>query len=245
VSNAASEAAAGLAPELAAELLGKLAPSELAAASTLVQEVADAAGQNLTTPSSPEAVSAPAVTEAQETEEFHLPEFQLVELEDDEDEDLLVVDEDDDEQLVDEYEDESVLRARLARLEKQNKHLAKEAAGAKLDAWKKKYKAMYPLANLDAIDATSRRAFEKAAVKSHNANFTLLEPIIKQFNDAREQLVGAATAEGRAAAAAAFGKPTAGPGIVPLQVSAQTEGLVAARKTGDLRKVIGELFKQG
>jgi hypothetical protein len=104
---------------------------------------------------------------------------------------------------------------------------------------------MYPLANLDEIDATSRRAFEKAAVKSHNANFTLLEPIIKQFNDAREQLVGAATAEGRAAAAAAFGKPTAGPGIVPLQVSAQTEGLVAARKTGDLRKVIGELFKQG
>jgi len=241
VSNAASEAAAGLAPELAAELLGKLAPSELAAASTLVQEVADAAGA---TPSGQEAVS---VDEPQETEEFRLPEFQLVELEDDEDEDLLAPAaevEEDDEVLVDEYEDESVLRAKLAKLEKQNQYLAQQAAGAKRDQWKAKYKAMYPLANVDEIDATSRRAFEKAAVKSHNANFRLLEPIIKQFNDARETLVGAATAEGRAKAAAAFGKPTAGPGIVPLEASAQTEDLVAARKTGDLRKVLSVLMRQ-
>jgi len=240
MSNAASEAAAGLAPELAAELIGKLAPSELAAASTLVQEVADAAGA---TPSGQEAVSA---DEPQETEEFRIPEFQLVELEDDEDEDLLPVAEveEDDESLVDEYEDESVLRSRLAKLEKQNQYLAEQAAGAKRQSWKAKYKEMYPLANVDEIDATSRRAFEKAAVKSHNANFRLLEPIIKQFNDAREQLVGAATAEGRAAAAAAFGKPTAGPGIVPLEASAQTEDLVAARKTGDLRKVLSVLMRQ-
>jgi hypothetical protein len=239
VSNAASEAAAGLAPELAAELLGKLAPSELAAASTLVQEVTDAAGA---TPSGQEAVSAP---EAQETEEFRIPEFQLVELEDDEDEDLLTpaAEEEDDESLVDEYEDENILRARLAKLEKQNQYLAQQAAGAKRDQWKAKYKEMYPLANVDEIEATSRRAFEKAAVKSHNANFRLLEPIIKQFNDARETLVGAATAEGRAAAAAAFGKPTAGPGIVPLEASAQTEELVAARKTGDLRKVLSVLMR--
>ena len=81
MSNAASEAAAGLAPELAADLISKLAPSELAAASTLVQEVAAAAGE---TPSSQETVAAPEAQEATE-EEFRLPEFRLVEIEDDED----------------------------------------------------------------------------------------------------------------------------------------------------------------
>jgi hypothetical protein len=243
VSNAASEAAAGLAPELAADLISKLAPSELAAASTLVQEVAAAAGE---TPSSQETVAAPEAQEATE-EEFRLPEFRLVEIEDDEDEDLLPTEEveDDDESLVDEYEDESVLRAKLAKLEKQNQHLAKQAAGAKLDSWRKKYKAMYPLAAVDDIEATSRRSFEKAAVKSHNTNYRLLEPHLTELKKAYELVVGTATAEGRAAAIAAFGKPTAGPGIVPLEASAQTEGLVAARKTGDLRKVISELFKQG
>lgn len=242
MSNAASEAAAGLAPELAAELIGKLAPSELAASSELVQEVAAAAGGS---PSSQETVAAP---EAQETtEEFRLPEFKLVEIEDDEDEDLLapVAEvEDDDEQLVEDWEDPEVLRAQLAKLKKQNEHLAREASGAKLESWRKKYKEMYPLANVDEIDATSRRAFEKQAVKSHNANYKILEPQLKELAEAWEKVKGAATAEGRAAAAAAFGKPTAGPGIVPLEVSAQTEDLVAARKTGDLKKVIGVLMRQ-
>lgn len=243
MSNAASEAAAGLAPELAAELIGKLAPSELAAASGLVEEVAAAAGE---TPSSQETVAAPEAQEA--AEEFRLPEFQLVEIEDDEDEDLLLPAaevEEEDETLVDEYEDESTLRARLAKLEKQNEFLAKQAAGAKLDSWRAKYKKMYPLANVDEIEANSRRAFEKAAVKSHNANYRLLEPHLSDLKKAYEQVVGAATSEGRAAAAAAFGRPTAGPGVVPLEASAQTEDLVQARKTGDLRKVLSVLMRNG
>lgn len=245
MSNAASEAAAGLVPEIATELVASSAPSELAG-SSLVEEIHAAAAE----PSVPSSQPAPVATEVAEDGDesvFELPTFSYIETEDDDEDDELLpaaTVEEDDELAVDEYEDESQLRARLAKAEKQAKHYAEQAAQAKQGQWRKKYKEMYPLANVDSITATSRRGFEKAAVKSHNDNYKLLEPTLRQLKETAEKLTSSVTAEARTAAAAAFGKPVAGPGIVPLESSKQTEDLIEARKTGDLSRVLSVLMRR-
>jgi hypothetical protein len=242
VSNAASEAAAGLVPEIATELVASSAPSELAG-SSLVEEIHAATEREV--PSSQPVAPEAQETETEEDDVFELPSFSLIETEEDDelDDDVLLpaaeADENDDEGL---YEDPDELRARNAKLEKQNRHLVEQAAQVKQTQWRARFKKMYPLANVDEINATSRRAFEKAAINSHNANYKLLEPTLTQLAEAATKLRSGVTAEARADAAAAFGKPVAGPGIVPLEASAQTEDLVAARKTGDLRKVISVLM---
>jgi hypothetical protein len=239
VSNAANEVAADLVHEIATELVSKSTPSELAG-SSLVEEIQAVAAE----PSAPS--NQPVASEDAEDEDdtFELPSFSLVETDEDDDEEDDVLTpaaevEEDDEDL---YDDPDEIRAKIAKLEKQNKHLSEQAAQVKQTQWRARFKKMYPLANVDEINATSRRRFEQAAIKSHNANYKLLEPTLTQLADAATKLRTDVTAEARADAAAAFGKPVAGPGIVPLEASAQTEDLVAARKTGDLQKVISVLF---
>lgn len=239
MSNAASEVAADLVPDIAAELVAKSTPSELAG-STLVEDIQAVAAER-NAPSSQPDPAATEVAEGGDEATFELPSFSLIEEDDEEDEDPVAAVEDD-EAAVGEYEDEDQLRARLARAEKQAKHYEKQAVEAKQGQWRKKYKEMYPLANVDEINATSRRSFEKAAISSHNANYKLLEPMLTQLQEAAAKLKTSVTAEARTEAAAAFGKPVAGPGIVPLEASAQTEELIAARKTGDLRKVVSVLM---
>lgn len=245
MSNAASEVAAGLVPEIATELVATSAPSELAG-SSLLEEIQAAAAEQTAPSSQPAPAATDQVAEAEAEPPFELPSFSYID-EDDEpdDEDLpLAASVEDDELAVDEYEDESQLRARLAKAEKQAQHYAAQAAQAKQEQWKVRFKKMYPLANVDEITATSRRSFEKAAIKSHNANYKLLEPTLTQLQEAAAKLKSSVTAEARQEAAAAYGKPVAGPGIVPLEQSAQTEDLIAARKTGDLRKVLSVLMRQ-
>lgn len=243
MSNAANEVAAGLVPEIATELVSKSTPSDLANSSLVEDIQAVAAEQDA--PSNQAVASEDAADGEEDEDVFVLPAFSLVETdeEDDEEDDVLtpsaVVDDEEDEGL---YDDPDELRAKLARLEKQNKHLAEQAATSKQTQWRARFKKMYPLANVDEINATSRRRFEQAAIKSHNANYKLLEPTLTQLAEAAAKLRSGVTAEARTAAAAAFGKPVAGPGIVPLEASAATEDLVKARKTGDLTKVISVLF---
>lgn len=244
MSNAASEVAAGLAPDIAAELVASSAPSELAG-SSLVEEIHAAAAERVVPSSQPDP-AATDVAEDGDEEAFVLPSYSYIDADDDEpdDDDLpLAAEADDDELAVDEYEDQDALRARLAKAEKQAKHYEKQAVEAKQGQWRKKYKEMYPLANIDEIYATSRRQFEKQAIASHNSNFKHLEPLLNKLNETASKLTSSVTAEARDAAAAAFGKPVAGPGIAPLDSSAQIEDLMAARKTGQLNKVIGVLMK--
>lgn len=240
MSNAASEVAAGLVPDIAAELVAKSTPSELAG-SSLVEEIQAAVAE----PSVPSDQSDPVAADAAEDGDeapFELPSFSYIEPEDDdEDDDQVIAAEADDDEVA-EYEDEDQLRARLAKAEKQARHYERQAVEAKQGQWRKKYKEMYPLANVDEIHATSRRAFEKQALSSHNSNYKLLEPLLNTLNDAAAKLKTSVTAEARSDAAAAFGKPVAGPGIVPLEASAEMEDLIAARKTGDLRRVVSVLL---
>lgn len=242
MSNAASEAAAGLAPELAADLV-RLVP-DVQGEDNLAAELGDlAVGAEPEVPSSPAQSAAPA--EVQEPdEEFVLPSFSYIDEDEEDEPDFdVTADAEPDEETFDEYEDPDRLRAENAKLKKQLAHTQEQSAKQRLAQWRGKYKGMYPLANVDEIDATSRRAFERAAVKSHNANYKLLEPHLTKLQEAAQKIGGAARQDARADAVAAYGKPTAGPGIVPLEQSASTEELMAARKSGQLHKVLAVLMR--
>lgn len=172
---------------------------------------------------------------------------ELRELLDDDDDDFANVpadtDSTDDEPLV--YEDE------LAKLRRENAKLAKKAAfaddqrqKAQIDKWTKEAEKFFPLSTPSTITADSRRGFLRAAEAQHNA--VKNNPVTARYH---EQAVAQAKAEAerilaeaRAQAEGAWGRPTAGPGLVPVQEAVDQDALAKARRSGNLADVIGHLI---
>lgn len=166
--------------------------------------------------------------------------------EDDEEDDFVLppaaqVEEPDEDDGEEEWADPEVkrLRAQLKAQEKQLEHERKLRVESNRSKWQAKIESKYPLADFTSIkDATSRRAFERAAEASHNHHARVLAPHIAKLEAAQAALRAAGYDEGKTEAHKAWGKPTVGPQATTLSAGEYERGLEEVRKTGDLQKVI-------
>lgn len=159
----------------------------------------------------------------------------------DDDEPATAEPEDDpDEEPEDEWEPPEVkqLRRQLAKAQREAEKQKQLRVQSSAKDWKKEVARRFPLADVDSIQADSKRAFLRAAQKSHAAAYKLLKPHL----DAAEQAIKEKV---RADAEAAWGKPVVGPTTVPIEAAADSKELEEARKTGDLVKIVGALRRLG
>jgi hypothetical protein len=219
MSSAAQEAAAGVLEDL----MGTDDEAEQDVPSSTAEAVAPAAQE-----------TAPEVNLEPE-----LPEDILADLQDDDEEDEEPEEPEEDyvAESDDEYTDPEVakLRARVKSAEKKAEHERKLRLTSEKKKWAAEAAKFFPLADPSTITADSRRAFRREAQKQHERLKN--NPQFKAFLDSERQKV-------RAEAQAAWGTPTAGPGVQASEVRAQQEGLEQAKRSGRLDKIIYERFKQ-
>lgn len=112
--------------------------------------------------------------------------------------------------------------------------------------WEDEAKKYFPLSEhaLKDIKANSRRAFLREARAAHDKVLPYVKPLVERLISSTEQAKADAKTEGRDEAAAAWGAPTTGPGVVPVSSSADKAELEAARKSRNLSKIVGVLIKQ-
>jgi hypothetical protein len=259
MAEAAHEAAAGLVPELAQELVEKIpvaGDDQLAADLAATQAWPDEAPE--TASSKEAAVAQPdgeqeAAVETVETPTFEteIPEDVLAFLDEpdfDAEAEAELATTTDDEQPTYEYDvnDTDDRKARIAA-EKKSAWLEQRLADQNRGKWEAEAKKYFPLAetSLGSIKADSRRAFLRQARAEHEKVLPIIKPLIDQLNAASVEAKAAAVAEGREEAKSNWGTPTTGPGVVPVRSSAATTELDEARKTRNLAKIIGVLMKQG
>lgn len=257
--DAAREAAAALAPAMLEELVDKvpLPPSageDVLAADLQAQRV-EAEPQ---VPSGP-AQTAPAQAQAVPAEtddEWELPSFepQLT------DELRELLDEPDFEEEAalevaaqvedsDDYIDDEAAK-RIKALEKKVEWQEAQLVRANKKKWVAENLRAYPLLatyakdEVEKIAATSRRGFAREAA-TLNARFEkIAAPLVADIRKAKESLATEVRQEERQAVQAAWGEPVVGPANVAVEASGASSAMQAARKSGQLHKVIGELFKQ-
>jgi uncharacterized protein YukE len=216
-------------------------------------------------PEPPVAATAPAVEqpqpvappEAQQTEptddepEDEIPRYSYIEIddEDDEPEDIPVTAVADDDDEFSEFDDVDALRARLAKVEKEAQFHREQSLTVRRQQWQKRFAEKYPLASFDDITATSRRAFERAAVKSHNDNYTKLKPHIDRLQEAAKTLKETGLQEGKAEAVQRWGAPVTGPDVQTVDQAAADAQIQAARekagRTGDLSGLFKTMIRLG
>lgn len=154
--------------------------------------------------------------------------------------------EDEEEDLYAEEEEEDVqaLKRRLHKAEKTVRYQKELRAKSERSRWEKEAGEKYPLANISGINVQSRNAFLKAAALSHNDVYSRLKPHLEELDELRSQITEQAKKEGRQAAAEAWGKPTSGPTVAEVNLGASDAELDAARKTGNLEKVLKVMRKR-
>lgn len=147
------------------------------------------------------------------------PDFDDTELEDDHDDDPVLAES--------EYDDPDVakLKAKLAKAEKQLRYQSELRAKDNLKGWRAEAARRFPLADVDEITGTSRRAVLRKASESHGRYEKKLAPILGQVDTLRAQVVQEAHAEGRAAAEAAYGRPTSGPTVGQVEIAERDANL--------------------
>lgn len=163
----------------------------------------------------------PQAVQETATEESSLPSF---EADTKGIEDLLVEEETEDvdedvqpPEPADEAEDDYEADPEIAKLKKQlaakDKRLEwSEGQRIKASAkgWREEAKRRFPLAPVDEIEATSRRALLKAANKQHDSVYRALEPYLGALRTAQEAVATETRVEARAEAERAWGRPSDG-----------------------------------
>lgn len=146
----------------------------------------------------------------------------------------------DDEDDPDEYVDPEVrrLRAEQRKLKKQLDHERTLRVEGNRKKWAQKLSGQYPLADFDAIQASSRRDFERKAQESHNKHAKILAPAVQKLEEALQASKSAGLAEGKKEAQEAWGKPTLGPQVTTISQTEYDKGLEEARKSGSMEKVL-------
>jgi hypothetical protein len=250
--SAANDAAAGLTGELVAELVDKVPPAD-AEYDQLGQEIA-ALRQEQPVEAAIEPSSEVASVAQEEVQETELPNYDREIPEDilelisapDFDAEALAEVPDDEEEIGYDEQDTDERRQRIAA-EKKVAWLEGRLQEQSRSKWEAEATKYFPLSQhvLKDINANSRRAFLKEAKKAHESILPYVQPLIEQLGSTTDQARAQAKQEGRDQAQAAWGTPTTGPGVVPVTSSAATAELEAARKTGNLSKIISVLMKQG
>lgn len=190
-----------------------------------------------------EAAAAPVAQTVDEPEgEFEIPTFEPVELDElepDDDETITAVVEDDDPDE-DPYEDEEKreLRRQLRRAQKEAEFAKEMRLKEAHTKWRGKMEKQYPLASWETVAGESRRAFERAAAQSHNANLAVLKPHIDQLNEAWAKVKQLGYAEGKQEAHEAWGRPTTGPSAGVANVAQAEKQLEEARRSGNLELIL-------
>ena len=227
MSDALQEAKQRAAAELAAEMFGG--------------EVAEAQ------PEVPSDTAEPA-PEAEEQDTVVDLEFAPVDLEelglDFEDEPTSEVEEqeDDDEIYLDDESETAKERQARIKAEKRAKFLEDQLVETKTKSWKKEAARRFPLADVDEINATSKRSFMKAAATDHNRAYARLEPHLKAIAEEKAKLRAEVEGEVREETAAAWGKPMPGPGIGAVR-QGETDARIAAARRQGYGAVVREMLK--
>lgn len=146
----------------------------------------------------------------------------------------------------DEYDDENTarLKAKLAKLEKQVQYQQQLRAKDNEAKWRSEAQRRFPLADVDEINATSRRAFLKKAHEQHARYARKVEPIIKQLDDLKSSLVAEVKQEAREQAQQAWGRPTTGPQVQTVQAAEDADRL-DRRKYRSVHEVVAARIRNG
>lgn len=102
-------------------------------------------------------------------------------------------------------------QAKLRKLEKQLAWEREQRIKQGTKNWKAEAAKRFPLADVDEIQATSRRAFLRAAADQHQRYERKLKPILSQVEALKGEAIQTIREEERGRAANAWGRPTAGP----------------------------------
>lgn len=139
---------------------------------------------------------------------------------------------------------------RLKALESRNAWLEEQRVNTERKRWVAENLKAYPLLQryaadeVAAITATSRRAFARQAATLNTRLATMLKPALEDIAEKQKLIRGEVTQEVRGEYRDnGWGTITTGPSTVPAEASAQQAELSAARKTGQLHKVIEVMMK--
>ncbi|MHB8742565.1 MAG: hypothetical protein ACYC9L_05505 [Sulfuricaulis sp.] len=163
----------------------------------------------------PEGVEATAVVEQPEPPSFEADTSGIEDLlaQPDDDEEVVYTEPDYVAPAPDEYEDPAVaqLKTRLAKAEARLKHEESLRVQNQSKAWREEGKRRFPFADVEEIQATSRRSFLKQAQAQHERVERKVSPFLAELEKLREQVVTEAKTEGRETAERAWGIPQVGP----------------------------------
>lgn len=136
--------------------------------------------------------------------------------------------------------------AKVRALEKRTQFLEGQLVAKSKKGWVEEARRAYPdLARLlpgeiEAITATSRRAFMRAADATNTKYATVLGPTLAKLEAERTAIANGAVATAREEVANAWGRPAAD--TLPPMAAAQAEALQKARDAGDLQGAIKALM---
>ncbi len=117
----------------------------------------------------------------------------------------------DEEPVWDDDDEKRKLKSELAKTQKRLQWEQEQRVKASSKGWREEAKRRFPLADVDEIDATSRRALLRKAQEQHSRTETKLKPILDALEALKSQAVAEVKAEARATAAQAWGQPTSAP----------------------------------
>lgn len=149
-----------------------------------------------------------------------------------------------------EYEDdERVVAERRKRIaaEKRAQHFEQLRARDQKTQWVAEAEQYFPLSRhaIPNITATSRKAFLREARDAHEA----VRPYVEEYLTRAQKMVqgerAVATEQARAEVQQAWGKPTTGPGVAPVEQAERAAVLDRARKTGSLEQQMKALLQTG
>lgn len=148
----------------------------------------------------------------------------------------------------DEYEDDATreLRKKLAVAEKKAAFLEQQRLNTEKPRWKAEAEKYFPYADLDGIDATSRRGFLKAAKAEHERVAATVEKAVAAKlgifdpDTEREKI----RAEEKKRLEEAWGTPTVNTTQAPAEAKENAEAVDKAIQSQGLAAGILEMFKQ-
>ena len=195
-----------------------------------MSDVAYEAAADLVTDEAAEAPVEGEQTSTEETQEsqYEFPSFtadttgieELLEPEPESDPEYVAEPEAEEEEPAWDDDETAKLRRELAKLKKQNEWERTQRITASRKQWKEEAARRFPLADVDDINADSRRSFIKKASEQHARYERKVKPILDALEGLKAAAVTEVKAEARAEAEQAWGKPTAGPSAPVVQQSA-------------------------
>jgi len=145
----------------------------------------------------------------------------------------------------DEDADTQKLRSQYKKLEKKLEWERQQRIKASRKQWEAEAARRFPLSDPSDIDADSRRAFMRKAYEQHTRVEKKVKPMLETLEKFRTEIVDEAKAEGRAAAAAAFGSPTTGPPVSAVLQAEHEARVETKRPTGNLYEATIKRFRSG